>query len=192
VDLGLTAFAAVSDGTMVRLSQFLPRAKRALRRKQKSSHRRRKAILAADYLHLKVRNRRRDFYQRLSTTLMRTKSVVAMEDFAGKGMVRSRPLARAIADAGWGDLRRMLEYKVSSCGLRVIMAKRFYPSSKTYLAFGAVKESLSLSERVFGCAACGLVMDRDRNAAIDLEHLARAGECFFAGSFPERKSYSER
>ena len=98
-----------------------------------------------------------------------------IEDLAVKGMVRNRSLARAISDAGWGGLRRMLEYKGKWHGCRIVVANRFYPSSKTWSGCGAVKADLALSERVFTCETCGLVIDRDLNAAINLEHLAQAG-----------------
>jgi len=181
VDLGLTAFATLSDGTVARPSRFLARAQRALRRKQKAltrkqkgSHRRRKAALAVARLHRKVRNRRRDFHHKLSTTLARTKSVVVIEDLAVKGMVRNRHLARAISDAGWGEFRTMLEYKTAWCGSTLVVADRFYPSSKTCSHCGTVRAELSLSERVFRCEACGLEIDRDLNAAINLERLGTA------------------
>lgn len=183
VDLGLKSFATLSDGTVVAPSRFLARAQRALSRqqkalsrKQKGSHRRQKAALAVARLHRKVRNRRLDFHHKLSTMLARTKSVIVIEDIAVKGMVRNRRLARAISDAGWGEFRDMLEYKATWYGSQVIVADRFYPSTKTCSSCGVVKESLTLSERVFCCEACHLVIDRDLNAAINLEHLATAVE----------------
>jgi len=181
VDLGLMAFATLSDGTVIRPSRFLARAQRALRRKQKAlsrkqkgSHRRHKAALAVARLHRKVRNRRRDFHHKLSTTLARTKSVVVIEDLAVKGLVRNRHLARSISDAGWSEFRRMLEYKTAWYGSHLVVADRFFPSSKMCSRCGTVRAELSLSERVFRCEACGLEMDRDRNAAINLERLGTA------------------
>ncbi len=103
-----------------------------------------------------------------------TKSVIVIEDLAVKNMVRNRHLSRAVSDAGWGEFRRMLEYKGKWYGCRIVVADRFYPSSKTCSGCGAVKAELALSERVFACEACGLVIDRDLNAAINLEHLAQA------------------
>jgi putative transposase len=100
--------------------------------------------------------------------------VVVIEDLMVKGMVRNRSLARAISDAGWGEFRRMLEYKAAWYGCRIVVADRFYPSSKTCSGCGSVKGELALSERVFTCEACGFVIDRDLNAAINLEHLAQA------------------
>lgn len=181
VDLGLKAFAVLSDGTIVAPAKALGRAIRALRRrskahsrKKKGSKQRGKSALALGRLHRRVRNRRQDFHHQLSTRLTKTKSVIVIEDLAVKNMVRNRHLSRAVSDAGWGEFRRMLEYKAAWYGCRVVVADRFYPSSKTCSGCGAVKAELALSERVFTCEACGLVIDRDLNAAINLEHLAQA------------------
>ena len=181
VDLGLKVFAVLSDGTVVAPGKALVRALTALRRrskahsrKQRGSKRRRKSALSLARLHRRVANRRRDFHHKLSTTLTKTKSVVVIEDLAVKGMVRNHRLARAISDAGWGHFRRMLEYKAEWYGCRIVVADRFYPSSKMGSGCGAVKAERALSEQTFTCEACGLVMDRDLNAAINLEHLAQA------------------
>jgi len=182
VDLGLKAFAVLSDGTIIAPSKALGRALRTLRRRskahsrtQKGSKRRRKSALSLARLHRRVRNRRQDFHHKLSTTLTKTKSVIVIEDLMVKGMVKNRRLSRAISDAGWGEFRRMLEYKAEWYGCRIIVADRFYPSSKTCSKCGVVKAKLALSERVFRCEACGFEIDRDLNAALNLEHLAQAG-----------------
>ena len=91
-----------------------------------------------------------------------------------KGMVRNRRLARAISDAGFGEFRRMLEDKAESCGCRMVVGDRFYPSAKTSSDCRLVKDKWNLSERVFTCEACGFGIERDRNAAIHLAHLAQA------------------
>lgn len=180
VDLGLKAFAVLSDATVVAPGKALMRALSALRRRSKAhsrtkkgSNRRRKSALSLARLHRRVRNQRGDFHHQLSTTLTKTKSVVVIEDLAVRNMVKNRSLARAIADAGWGDFRRMLEYKATWYGCRIVVADRFYPSSKTCSACGFVKAEMPLSERVFSCEGCGLVIDRDLNAAINLEHLGQ-------------------
>jgi putative transposase len=91
------------------------------------------------------------------------------------GMTRNRRLARAICDQGFGQARRMLEYKTRWNGGQVILAGRWFPSSKTCSACGIVKAKLSLAERTFRCGHCGLVLDRDVNAARNLLHLAASG-----------------
>jgi putative transposase len=90
------------------------------------------------------------------------------------GMMRNRRLARAIADAGMAELRRQLAYKTTWYGCRLVVADRFYPSSKTCSTCGWVKAKLTLAERTFCCEACGLVMDRDLNAARNLAKLVES------------------
>ena len=85
-----------------------------------------------------------------------------------KGMVRNRRLSRAISDAGWGEGRRQLVYKGELYGTEVVLADRFYPSSKRCSGCGSVKAKLDLDERTYVCMECGLVLDRDHNAALNL------------------------
>ncbi|MEV7028302.1 RNA-guided endonuclease TnpB family protein [Kitasatospora sp. NPDC093558] len=98
-----------------------------------------------------------------------------VEDLNVAGMLRNRRLARRIADAGFGEIRRQITYKTGWAGGRVIVANRWYPSSKTCSACKAVKAKLPLHARVFTCDACSLVIDRDENAARNLAGLASGG-----------------
>ncbi|GIF80405.1 hypothetical protein Cba03nite_17540 [Catellatospora bangladeshensis] len=99
-----------------------------------------------------------------------------VEDLNVAGMIRNRRLARHIADAGWATLRRHLEYKTTWNGGRLITADRWFASSKTCSSCGAVKPKLRLRERTYTCEHCGLSMDRDLNAAINLQqYVARSG-----------------
>ena len=136
-------------------------------------------------LHRRIRNQRLDFLHKLTTDMARTKSVIVVEDLAVAGMVRNRRLARSIADAGWSEFRRMLAYKTIWYGSRLVVGPRFHPSSKTCSACGSVKPGLPLAERVFHCEICGLVLDRDLNAALNLARLV-------AGSSPRPKTPVER
>ncbi len=95
-----------------------------------------------------------------------------VEDLHGAGMVRNRHLARAISGLGLAELRRQIEYKAADAGVRVVVADRWYPSSKTCSACGAVKAELTLTERQFTCESCGTRLDRDHNAARNLAALA--------------------
>jgi len=97
---------------------------------------------------------------------------VGMEDLGAEGMGRNHCLAKALKDAAFGELRRQVKYKTSWKGGRVVLADRFYPSSKRCSRCKGVKEPLDLSERIFKCDACGLVIDRDLNAAINLRDVA--------------------
>jgi len=105
-----------------------------------------------------------------------------IEDLNVAGMVKNRRLARHVADASFGELRRQLEYKSAWHGGRVIVADRWFASSKKCSGCGAVKAKLPLSERTYACASCGMVADRDLNAALN---LAEYGNRQIAGSGPE-------
>jgi len=185
VDLGLKSFAALSDGSELESSKPLARALRRLRhrqqlhsRKQRGSRNRRKSAVALARLHRRIRCRRADFLHKTTTDLAKTKSVIGVEDLSVRGMIRNRHLSRAIADAGWGEFRRMLAYKTEWYGSRLIVAPRFYPSTKRCSACGHVKTEMPLAERIFQCEACGAEIDRDLNAARNLASLV-------AGSSPE-------
>jgi putative transposase len=128
---------------------------------------------------MRTANLRRDAIQKLTTTLATEYGVVVVEQLNMAGMVRNRRLARALADAGLAELRRQLSYKTVWYGSRLVVADRFYPSSKTCSACGWVKAKLTLAERTFICEACGFRIDRDLNAACNLaklaQHVAQSG-----------------
>jgi putative transposase len=124
----------------------------------------------------RVTNLRRDGLHKLTTGLATTIGIIMVEDLDVAGMLHNRKLARHLADASFGEIRRQLHYKTCWNGSRLIVADRWFPSSKTCSNRGAVKPKLSLSTRVFRCEHCGLVIDRDRNAAINLKRqVARSG-----------------
>jgi putative transposase len=118
---------------------------------------------------------REDALHKLTTRIAGTYGTVVVEDLNVAGMLRNGNLARHIADAGFGTIRRQLGYKAQWMGGEVMVADRWYPSSKTCSACTTVKAKLSLRDRVFNCDACGLVIDRDENAARNLAALA--AEC---------------
>lgn len=109
-----------------------------------------------------------------TSELAKTKSVIVVEDLNVGGMLKNRCLARAISDAGWSEFVRQLEYKAAWNGGSVVKAGRFYPSTKTCSACGMVKDLMPLSERTYCCDGCGLVIDRDVNAARNLLSLSSA------------------
>lgn len=117
---------------------------------------------------------RQNFLHQLSSSLAKTKSVIVVEDLNVRGMLRNKRLALSIADAGFGELRRQLAYKSDWYGATLVTAGRFYPSSKTCSGCGAIKDTLTLRERVFHCNDCGLSINRDENAAINLRKLGIA------------------
>ncbi|MFE9956564.1 RNA-guided endonuclease TnpB family protein [Micromonospora sp. NPDC005299] len=129
---------------------------------------------------------------KLTTRLAREYGTVVVEDLHIAGMLRNRHLARHIADAGFGELRRQLAYKTLRNGGQLLVADRWYPSSKTCSDCGTVKTKLALSERTYSCEDCGLVLDRDLNAARNLAALAAqvntAGSGPVAGRGADRKT----
>lgn len=147
VDLGLEAFAVLSDGTeleaprpLKKILRLLQRRSRRFSRKLKGSRNSQKAALRLARLHRRIRNIRRDFLHKVTTWLAKTKPVIVVEDLNVRGMSRGR-LSRSVADVSWGALRRMLEYKTAWYGSRLIVAPQRFPSTRTCSACGHVGPS---------------------------------------------------
>jgi putative transposase len=138
---------------------------------QRPSNRWHKANRERNRVHQRVANLRLDGLHKLTTALAGHADTLVVEDLNVAGMLRNKRLARHIADAGWGLLRRMLEYKTRWRGGTLHVADRWFASSKTCSDCGAVKAKLPLRVRVFHCDVCGLVLDRDLNAARNLAQL---------------------
>ncbi|MHA1917789.1 MAG: RNA-guided endonuclease InsQ/TnpB family protein [Candidatus Ranarchaeia archaeon] len=175
VDLGIKNLAVTSTGNVYQNPKVLTTRLRKLKRlsrnfsrKEKGSKNMEKARLRLARFHLKVSNIRRDCLHKLTTTLAKNHSQVVVEDLNVSGMMKNKKLARAISDVGFYEFRRQLEYKTKCYGSELVVAPRFYPSSKRCSKCGLVKGELSLSERTFVCEVCGLVLDRDLNAALNL------------------------
>ena len=178
VDLGVLRMATVSDGNGVdnphALRQALTKIKRLQRRvsrRQKGSANRKKAVQQLARAHYRVANIRKDALHQATSRLAKTKSAIVLEDLNVSGMLKNHHLAQAIADVGLYEFRRQLSYKGEWYGCEVLVADRFYPSSKRCSDCGQIKPGLTLSEREYRCEYCGLVIDRDLNAAINLEQL---------------------
>ena len=179
VDVGLNHFATLSDGTKIDAPMPLRASLKRLRRKcrqhsqkQEGSNNRRKSALNLSRLHRRIKNQRKDFLHKLSTRLARTKQAIVVEDLNVRGMSKNRRLSRGILDSGWSAFRRMLEYKTIWYGSKLVIADRFYPSSKTCSICDYKLELLPLYVREWDCPSCGARHDRDINAARNLEHLA--------------------
>ena len=174
VDFGIKDLATLSTGEVIPANQTLKknlktlkRRQRNLSRKQPGSRRRAKAKLKVARLHQRIRNQRQAALHELSDHLTRTYQVITLEDLNVQGMTTNRRLARALSDAGFGELRRQIEYKAQWRGVTVVIADRWFPSSKTCHACGQLHE-MPLSQRTLVCD-CGHVMDRDLNAAKNLD-----------------------
>jgi putative transposase len=151
----------------------LRRLNRELHRRQPHSRRRNQARRRLARVHARAARLRHDALHKLTTTLATQCGTIVVEQLDLAGLLRNRCLARALSDAGLAELRRQLAYKTTWYGSRLIVADRFYPSSKTCSACGWVKAKLTLAERTFACEACGLRLDRDLNAARNLAKLAQ-------------------
>jgi len=179
IDLGLTAFAVLSDGTVVTAPKFLRRAERKLRRaqrahgrKQKGSRNKEKSRAQLARAHARVAAQRADFHHQVSTRIIRGNQAVYVEDLCVKGLARTR-LAKSIHDAGWPAFTAMLEYKAARYGRAFGKVGRFEPTSQVCSACGVKDGPKPLSVREWTCAACGAVHDRDLNAARNIVALGR-------------------
>jgi IS605 OrfB family transposase len=178
VDLGVRQLAVLSTGQTIANPRALEASLRRLRRlnrklarRARGSKRRNQIRRRLARTYTRTADIRRDALHKLTTSLATQHGTLVLEDLYVAGMVRNRRLARAIADTGMAELRRQLAYKTTWYGSRLVVADRFYPSSKTCSGCGWVKAKLTLAERTFGCETCGLVMDRDLNAARNLAKL---------------------
>ncbi|MGY5852365.1 MAG: RNA-guided endonuclease TnpB family protein [Candidatus Thorarchaeota archaeon] len=189
VDLGIKTLATLSDGTVFTNSQALGRRIKKLRnlsrsfsRKRKGSKNREKAKLRLAKMYLKIFNIRQDTLHKVTTYLAKNHSRIVIEDLCVSGMMKNRRLARAIADVGFYEFRQQLGYKCQWYGSELIIAPRTFPSSKRCSYCGYKKNELNLSEREYHCEQCGLKIDRDLNAALNLvtvslpETLTACGE----------------
>jgi len=191
IDLGIKTLAVLADSDGVlgeepnprhldRAQTQLRRAGRAVSRRrgpdrrtgQQASKRWEKANQARNKIHHRVANLREDTLHKMTTRLASEYGTIIVEDLNVAGMGRNRRLSRRVADAAFGEIRRRLTYKTRRHGTRLVVADRWFPSSKTCSRCGVVKAKLPLSMRVFACGNCGLVLDRDANAGHNLAALA--------------------
>jgi putative transposase len=171
LDAGLDSLMALSTGEKITNPRHeranrrkLAKAQRNLSRTQKGSANRVKARIRVARVYARITDRRRDHLHKLSTRLVRENQVVIVEDLTVRNMARNRSLARAISDAAWFELRRMLEYKCQWYGRELRVVDRWYPSSRICSTCGAEQESMPLNIRTWACT-CGATHDRDVNAA---------------------------
>ncbi|MFF9573134.1 RNA-guided endonuclease TnpB family protein, partial [Streptomyces sp. NPDC014685] len=178
IDLGLGHFAVLSDGTKTDAPRFLRRAEKKLKRDQKrlsrkakGSNNRTKARVKVARAHAQVADARREFHHRLSTRIIRENQAIAVEDLAVKGLARTR-LAKSVHDAGWSAFVAMLEYKAAKFGRSFHRIGRFEPTSQVCCVCGVKDGPKPLHVRIWECGACGSVLDRDINAAVNVAKAA--------------------
>src|SRR5665213_74148 len=190
VDVGITTLytGATPDGTQVlevdnphhfvTAEKKLTHAQRIASRRQgpkkgvAASNRWKKANGRVQKIHAGVRHARKNLINETTSMLAKNYDVIVLEDLNVAGMVKNHSLAKHIQDAAWAEFARQLEYKTKWYGSTLVRVDQFYPSSKTCSQCGTVKVTLSLDQRTYHCGACGLVLGRDLNAAIN---LARQG-----------------
>jgi putative transposase len=179
IDLGIKSLATLSDGTVIENSRHLKRRLKKLKRLQrvvsrrhKGSKNRKKAVRKLARLHRQIKQQRSNTLHQVTARLAKTKSVLVIEDLNVSGMLKNHHLAQAIGDVGFYEFKRQLLYKAAWYGARVLLADRWEPSSKRCSSCGWLDADLTLSDRTFQCQQCGLVLDRDLNAAINLAKLA--------------------
>lgn len=180
IDLGLTTFAVLSDGTKIASPRFLRKAERKVRRaqqslsrKEKGSNNRTKARVKVARAHAQVTDARRDFHHKASTTIVRDNQAVYVEDLCVNGLARTK-LAKSVHDAGWSAFVSMLEYKAKLYGREFHRIGRFVPTSQTCSTCGVLNGPKPLSTRTWTCAACGATHDRDHNASLNILTAGRA------------------
>jgi putative transposase len=180
IDVGLKTFAITSDGEVFEAGKpNLRRLKKAQRKLSridslnkkngiKKSNRRKVAKKKLAKIHAHIRNQRSDFHHKASRQIANAYTFAGMEDLNIKGMVKNHCLADAISKQGWRSYRSMCEYKLARKGGKVLLVDRFFPSSKTCSSCGH-KQNMPLNVRIFECESCGVVLDRDLNAGINLK-----------------------
>lgn len=178
IDMGIKTLAVTSDGVyyenpkeLYKAEKRLKRLDRKLSRKDNGSNNRIKAKVLRAKAYEKVTRIRKYILNEITTELAKTKSVIVIEDLNVSGMMKNHHLARAISDVSFFEFRRMLEYKCAWYGSELVVIDRWYPSSKTCSNCGIIHD-MPLSQRTYQCE-CGLVMDRDLNAAINLKNRAK-------------------
>ena len=201
VDLGIKSLAVLSTGEVFENLRPYKKYKRKLKLAQRKMSKKfkkgqpqsknyKKAKEKVAKIHYKISCIRKDGLHKLTTYLAKNHSKVVIEDLNVSGMSKNHKLASAILDGGFYEFRRQTEYKCKWYGSELIVADRYFASSKTCSKCGVKKEKLSLKERTFICSSCGFTLDRDENASLNLENLATSSVVVACGvsNQPKRKA----
>ena len=189
IDVGIKDVIVSSDGLHSGAPKFtykyqrqLKKAGRKLSKKKKGSNGWQKQRIVVAKIHEKIANSRKDFLHKLTTNLVSENDVICVEDLNVAGMLKNRKLSKAVADVGIFELNRQIEYKAEWYGKQVVKISRWFPSTKTCSSCGNIR-IMKLSQRVYECE-CGLIIDRDLNAAINIK---RAGEALSGAIYQPEK-----
>jgi putative transposase len=202
IDLGLHDVVTLSTGEKTGNERYFAKDAKRLAllqrrhaRKQKKSKNREKARRRVARIHARIADRRRDFQHKLTTRLIRENQTICLESLQVKNLLQNHHLAQAIADVGWGEIIRQLEYKAAWYGRNLVAIDKFYPSSKRCAGCGHILGSLSLDVRQWTCPACGTRHDRDVNAALNIKAAGLAvfacGEAVRPGRAKARQGASQ-
>ena len=194
IDVGIKSFLVDSDGNKVDNPQYFRQSEGLLRRRQrklcrcvKGSNGRGKARVLAAKTHEKVSNQRNDFLHKIANSYIKNYGTLVFEDLNIKGMVRNHHLAKSISDSSWGTFIGLVEYKAEEAGRKLIRIPRFEPSSKMCSECGAINQELRLSDRQWVCKSCGVLHDRDYNAA---KNIRRVGQTLQELTYENAQSVS--
>lgn len=175
IDLGLKDFLVLSNGTKIKNHRFLKHYERQLKLHQKhlsrktyKSNRYERQRLKVAKIHEKITNSRMDLIHKTTSSLISDFDKIYLEDLNVKGMMKNHRLAKSIGDVSWGKFIDVLTYKAEWNNKEIIHIDRFFPSSKTCHKCGYIHNGLTLKEREWTCKECGVVLDRDVNAAINI------------------------
>ena len=178
IDLGLTHFATLSDGTVIESPRPLERNLRRLRslnkalaRSQRNSKRRAKLKIRLARQHARIASIRNTFLHQTTAKLIKEHPALGLEDLAVANLGKNKHLARHINDQGWGEFRRQANYKTTWSNVTLLVADRFYPSSQLCAQCGN-RQEMPLAQRIYRCPTCGWTADRDYNAACNLKPVA--------------------
>ncbi len=180
IDVGIKSFCVDSNETKTDNPKYfdhsqveLKRKDRRLSRRVKYSNRRTKARILVAKVHEKISNQRNDFLHKLANKYISDYGIIYIEDLSTEGMARNHNLSKSINDASWGKFFELLSYKAEEAGRKVVKVPRFEPTSKTCSQCGAINQELKLSDRQWVCKSCGVLHDRDYNAA---KNILRVGQ----------------
>jgi putative transposase len=172
LDLGIGSLVTLSTGEKIvnikslkRYRQKLRRLQQNVSRKKKGSENRKKAVLKLAKCHAKIADTRKDYMHKTTSRIINENQVICIEDLNVNGMMKNHGLAGALSDASFGEFKRQLEYKAKWCGRTVVKVDRWFPSSKRCSDCGCVVSKLPLNIRSWVCVSCGVMHDRDVNAA---------------------------
>ncbi len=174
IDVGIKSFATLSKGQVFDAPKPLKQAKTKLATLQrqaskqvKGSRNQRKTYNKISRLHARIARIRLDFLHKLTTYLAKTFKLIKIENLNVKGMMANHKLAGAISDLGFYEFKRQLDYKCQMYGSRLVLVDQWFPSTKTCSNCGT-KKDMPLSVRTFDCPACGISLDRDFNASVNI------------------------